>query len=628
MCLIALSCGDLVSCQMKGAETLPSASWADLALREPAAPQPAEADSRARERYGETIHRMLWENILPDGTQIPEGSLSGYMFENTFAVADVDGDGREELVICFTTAPTAGRRGWVLDYDEPSDSVRIQYEGGPSLTFYTNGAMAENDSHAQGSWTSDFWPYTLYSYQPETDSYAPAGHVDAWEEKVSDEDPEDLPPFPVEKDESVANILYYITPGEDLGDDFIGYSREAVDQSVYQAWLEPILGDAQPLALRFRTLPAAADYLNSREIPADGSRPGLLRTPDWNGNGILEHFILLEEADGDLTLEIWEDGQVLAQKVGERSYPSSLFLCALDGVDYLLDYSVYEEQGICRLDYSLSTWAGEFTEDARWDSISFDLNFGSPHHGEFDPAAIAAFVDELNGLLGHSELLFTTDPGFPAEGREDLSRLEGFARNSGKSLEEDLRALAAAAPADWTPPAAVPGTGLPIDGPIELTFFSGAGAWRIELTLAPDGSFTGDYCDADMDVHYVCQFHGRFKDIAQVSDASWYMILEELVLDTGRPVGEEWDEGGIHYISSDPYGFDDVDGPLPPGAAFLFYAPGAQGHAPGTELYGAGDFWTWQPIGSRNPLHVASQTLGRYGLHSLETGYGFFTWDR
>ena len=629
-----LLCGNLVSCQVRAED--PVDANGDSSLQTPAATPAVEADPQAREAYTQVLEDMLWNNLLPDGTQVSDESLTGYIFDNTYAVADVDGDGREELVIYFRTVPTAGHRSWVLDYDKDTGSLRVQYEGCADLTFYSNGALREDDSHAQGSWIYDFWPHSLYTYQPDTDTYQLAGHLDAWEKRVSDENPENLPPFPGEKDESGAGILYYITPAEELGDNFTGYSKEPVDQSIYQAWLEPVLEAAQPLELHFRTLPGSGDFLNSREIPASDARPGLSRTPDWNRNGTPEHFVLLEEADGDLTLEIWENGQRLCQKVGQRSHPSSLFLCTLEGVDYLLDYSVYEEQGSYCLYYSLETWVGEFTENARWNSVTFDLNFGSVHHKTFDPEAIAAFVEELNGLLGHSELLFTTDPGLPETEREDLSRLEGFSRSPGKSLLEDLQSLQAAAPADWTPPTGAPEAKLPMEKPLEMRFASGVGAWSTELTLNPDGSFTGLFVDADMGsdgpdnpggTRYVCQFHGKLHQIAQITPASWYMTLEELTLDTGRPIGEMWIEDKVLYVSSGPYGFDNDDGPLQPGAAFVLYTPDAQGHAPGTELYGAGDFWTWQPVGSRNTLHVASQTLGRYGLHNLETGYGFFTWD-
>ena len=365
--------------------------------------------------------------------------------------------------------------------------------------------------------------------------------------------------------------------------------------------------------------------LSQPDGPAQASNPGLSRTPDWNRNGIPESFVLLEEEDGDLTLEVWENGQRLCQIPEEWSYPGSQFLCTLDGVDYILNYSVDMWQRVYRLDYQLVTWNGEFTENARWNSLSFDLNFGSPNHRGFDPEAIAAFVDELNELLSHSELLVSTDSGLPQTGQEDLSRLErdGFTQDLAKSLLENLRDFKTAMLPDWEPPTAEEPMPL-TDQPIEMTFSSGVGAWRTVITLHGDGAFTGDYEDADMDVHYVCRFHGRFGNIVPASATSFYMTLEELVLDTKRPVGQEWDEGGIHYISSEPYGFDGADGKaLKPGAGFIFYLPNATGHEPGTDLYGAYDFWTWWP--GRHLFQSASDTLGRFGLHNLTSGYGFFS---
>ena len=44
-------------------------------------------------------------------------------------------------------------------------------------------------------------------------------------------------------------------------------------------------------------------------------------------------------------------------------------------------------------------------------SVEFDINFGSPIHGDFDPAAVAAFLEEVHGLLEDSELLLTTESG-------------------------------------------------------------------------------------------------------------------------------------------------------------------------------------------------------------------------
>lgn len=185
---------------------------------------------------------------------------------------------------------------------------------------------------------------------------------------------------------------------------------------------------------------------------------------------------------------------------------------------------------------------------------------------------------------------------------------------------------------DFHAASAIPEEGpLPFDRPMKLWFGSGAGAWSTILTLHPDGTFEGDYEDADMTTLYVCQFHGKFKDITQVTGSSWSMTLEELTLDTKYPVGREWDQDGCHYISSEPYGFDGKDGKaLQPGAQFTFYTPQATGCAPGDELYGMTDdtdsplyeFWTWWP--AKHGWGPYGDVLGCYALHNLTSGRGFF----
>ena len=352
---------------------------------------------------------------------------------------------------------------------------------------------------------------------------------------------------------------------------------------------------------------------------------------DLNQNGIWEEIRLVNTQyshGNSWEVQFWEGDELI-----DREAPGvCLYSYSLGGPNHILRYSLDEYQGNYHYYYSVSDFSGEFEDTFLWNQTTFDTNFNSPFHKDFDPEEIAGFMDELNGLLSHSLRLSNADGELAVEDcwPEDLSWLdsdpERFVRDPDKSLLENLRAFQAAMPPDWTPPAPELGAKLPFDQPIKLEFYSGAGSWRTELTLNPDGSFTGDYCDADMDIQYVCQFHGRFGDLAQVTDSSWYMTLEELVLDTKYPVGTEWDEPPYHYISSEPYGFDGEDGTaLKPGAGFILYTPEATGHQPGTELYGAYEFWTWQHTGSRNHLHIASQTLNCWGLYNLETGYGVFS---
>ena len=366
------------------------------------------------------------------------------------------------------------------------------------------------------------------------------------------------------------------------------------------------------------------------------SEKGLPET-DVNHNGIPE-TLRLSETGNELSLDFQENGTKIWSAWGSRA-PSewnALFLCTLDGEDYLLRYRPTMYQGNFSYRYELFFLKDGVETTVQQKIISFDTNFSAPFHRTFDPIAISAFVEELNGLLAHSVQLFNThsdlQTAFDQAGTltETLWWLDDFkgifTRDPSKSMSENLQDFQAAMTRAQTPAVPVKTDSLPLNHPVEMEFLSGAGAWRTTLTLSPDGSFAGEYTDSDADVQYICRFHGSFGDFARLTDASWSLTLKELVLDTGHPLGEEWRENGIRYISSGPYGLDGPDGaPLEPGSAFLLYTPEATGYAPGTELYGALPFWTWWP--GRRQFIDAGDQLGCYGLHNLATGYGFFSPD-
>lgn len=284
--LLALLCAaclfTLVSCQAKTPEVKPSndlpqsfhssSSEIEFPVRKGESPQPessppahaAAPNSAARSAYVRVLEDLLYRFTTPDGERWPpfdDENRAGFedMLCNTFALADVDGDGRGELILLTRPNIYAGYRGYVLDYDADLDHVRIQFEGFPSFTFYSNGTLAENDSHAQRVWANDFWPHTLYRYLCETDSYEKAGYVSAWEKEVSDINPDTLPPFPNKKDISGAGILYYIDPPTEYLDNNENRFNMAVDQSVYLEWLKSILENSALLELEY--LPVTAENI-------------------------------------------------------------------------------------------------------------------------------------------------------------------------------------------------------------------------------------------------------------------------------------------------------------------------------------------------------------------------------
>ena len=73
----------------------------------------------------------------------------------------------------------------------------------------TTGAVTAGSSHNQGL-GGRFWPYTLYTYDAQTDTYRTEGRVDAWDWQIWENNP-DFAPFPDELDTSGTGFLYFIT---------------------------------------------------------------------------------------------------------------------------------------------------------------------------------------------------------------------------------------------------------------------------------------------------------------------------------------------------------------------------------------------------------------------------------
>lgn len=168
----------------------------------------------------------------------------------------------------------------------------------------------------------------------------------------------------------------------------------------------------------------------------------------------------------------------------------------------------------------------------------------------------------------------------------------------------------------------IPGTpvdALPEDLPEELTFCSGAGAWRTHLSLACDGSFTGQFTDWDAgsDPTYpggfyrICTFSGTFSDLRQLDEHSYSMVLEDLTCQETE--GEEWVEDGTLYIGSTPYGLEG-------GTAFYLYTPEASTDVLTTESLQV-EWPDWNL-----PETVPPGTLGCWMLYNADMDQGFFSY--
>ena len=149
---------------------------------------------------------------------------------------------------------------------------------------------------------------------------------------------------------------------------------------------------------------------------------------------------------------------------------------------------------------------------------------------------------------------------------------------------------------------------LPNTSPLTMTFSSGAGAWDSTLILSEDGSFVGNYHDADAGdsgdgypngTLYYCDFYGKFTQPEKINDYTYEMQLENIA--TKETEGDTEIKGGVKYIYTGPAGLEEV-------YDLYIYLPGA----PLDEL--PERFLDWASIGLTDedttlPFYVIFNTL-------------------
>lgn len=189
---------------------------------------------------------------------------------------------------------------------------------------------------------------------------------------------------------------------------------------------------------------------------------GEARDTDLDRDGVPERVQICDiVADGRAEgqrVELWEGEKLLFSEEGYYAHVgwNALFLCTVDGKEYLLRYHPTMYQGRCSYSFRLFTLSQTGEEiTAREGTVEFDINFQPALHQNFDPEGIADFMEDINALLAGSVQLLNTDQDladtFEKEGRLydslwwlDTSSEEGFVRDQAKSLRENLLAFQAA----------------------------------------------------------------------------------------------------------------------------------------------------------------------------------------
>lgn len=170
------------------------------------------------------ILRGFIDQCRSEGTE----NLSG---EN-FAICDVNGDGKNELITQRNNTYVAGQVERV--YDADGNELLAEY---PLPTYYDNGYVTAGWSHNQGVSGDKLWPYTLYQYDSSAGKYVQEASVDGWDKSIRDtylSYDETIIPFPDDVDKDGDGFVYYIIT-EDGG--YAPVYGEPMDYADYALWV-------------------------------------------------------------------------------------------------------------------------------------------------------------------------------------------------------------------------------------------------------------------------------------------------------------------------------------------------------------------------------------------------------
>lgn len=188
-------------------------------------------------RADESLLTPIFRNILREFIHQCRAEGTEDLSAERFAICDVNGDGRDELITQRNNTYMANQLERV--YDEDGRELLAQY---PFMTYYDNGYVTAGWSHNQGAAGDKLWPYTLCRYDSSEGKYVQEAAVDGWDKSLRDtylSYDETIIPFPENVDKDRDGFVYYIIT--EAG----GYAPvygEPIDYADYALWAARYLG--------------------------------------------------------------------------------------------------------------------------------------------------------------------------------------------------------------------------------------------------------------------------------------------------------------------------------------------------------------------------------------------------
>lgn len=190
-----------------------------------------------------TIHDELY---LPESGERIELWEPGTIEDESFAICDVDCDGKDELLISIYNTYIAGMCEIVYGYDEQIDDLRVEAWNYVGVTYYP-GLLRESAAHSQGYAGDVLWPYRVYVYNEAEDVYQAEYVVDAWDKAINDYDPYREIPYPEDVDTDHDGYVYIVKEGEE---------ERFLNRRDFETWEAEIFAGKEPITIPWQKMTA------------------------------------------------------------------------------------------------------------------------------------------------------------------------------------------------------------------------------------------------------------------------------------------------------------------------------------------------------------------------------------
>jgi hypothetical protein len=248
----------------------------------------AEQNAKEDMEWTKALMKLAYADVIAqyqyndwDGlglANLTDGVNSGSEASIQFGLADVDGNGFDELIVNYDLGYMASMQENIFGYDTDLHKVvRIDNSFFPSTVFYDNGIIIEEASHSQGMAGDSVWPYTLWKYDDEANRFVEAAYVDGWDKAMGETDIYSGEAFPDDVDIDGDGYIYYVSEN--------GVSR-TIDNKEYEEWRQNALENANEISVDYTEVSSYTS--TARQLCADYERLFMERTAGLEADGTLD----------------------------------------------------------------------------------------------------------------------------------------------------------------------------------------------------------------------------------------------------------------------------------------------------------------------------------------------------